>query len=353
MKASSAVAIAINIGAIALGIYIVSYATVPLQPMRTEGDGLVAYDPEIGMIAKPNSTTRRIDVATAHRGPLDYTVHTNARSARTDHANEQVPPQLDIMTVGCSFSWGHGLASEDTFSSQIGRKLRVRTMNFAMASYGTVQSLQMIRRNRDLAPKIIVYGFIADHLVRNVRACAPSYYPFCLDISHVQRSAGNELQIVPPASDGVRRAILHVEAQSRWLDPFTWTLHGLDVVYGRFTWHAAFERPLPSVDERAAALNYLLAAMRDEARAIGATLIIVHIPTDYEGPPQALTDSIKALDLPFLDLTQSFRTYHAAGGDPYLVDDGHPSAAGHALIADALDSFILRKHLLPLVEQKE
>jgi hypothetical protein len=67
MKSSTVVAIAINAAVVLLGLYVVSYATIPLPPMHVGGGGLTAYDPEIGLVARPNNTTRRVAAATENR----------------------------------------------------------------------------------------------------------------------------------------------------------------------------------------------------------------------------------------------------------------------------------------------
>jgi hypothetical protein len=69
----------------------------------------------------------------------------------------------------------------------------------------------------------------------------------------------------------VRRAVIHARAQDGWLDPITWTLHGLGVAYGRYALLAAQRAMLPE-DERSAALRFLLSEMRKEAQAMGANL---------------------------------------------------------------------------------
>jgi len=47
--------------------------------------------------------------------------------------------------------------------------------NLALAAYGTTQSLQVLRRNLNLKPKLVIYTLISDHLRRNVSSCAPSF----------------------------------------------------------------------------------------------------------------------------------------------------------------------------------
>jgi lysophospholipase L1-like esterase len=64
----------------------------------------------------------------------------------------------------------------------------------------------------------------------------------------------------------------------------------------------------------------------------------VNIPARYQSAPAALLDAVAALDLPLVDTTAQFRALKERGRDPYIPDDGHPSAAGHAAIADEIVS---------------
>ncbi len=47
-----------------------------------------------------------------------------------------------------------------------------------------------------------------------------------------------------------------------------------------------------------------------------------------------------------LDLTPAFERHRAAGEQLYVVDDGHPNAAAHAIIADEVERYIRREGLL-------
>ena len=70
-----------------------------------EGDFPIQPDDEIGFVPSPDS-------AGARRHPRSgtaYRVFTSGRGARVDAPGEQTPATVDFLTVGCSFSWGHGV----------------------------------------------------------------------------------------------------------------------------------------------------------------------------------------------------------------------------------------------------
>jgi hypothetical protein len=324
------------------GIWVAAYLTVPNPQLVTEGGGFVVFDPEIGMVPRPSAHTRRIDGPTDRRPSLIYDIYTDDRGARVDGPGQHRPDRVDLMTIGCSFTWGHPIDNADTYAARLRRELGVSVSNFAMVGYGTTQSLQMLRRHRDLAPKLVIYGFITAHLDRNVTACAPSYHPFCLDVSHVAWDETGRPRVEPPFSNGVRRFQEHLDRD--YLNPAIWLTHGVDVIFGRLeqTWY--YDR-IPDNTRREQAQAFLLREMERTVADMGSELLVVYIPTNFEPPPPELARVIGKTRL--LDLTPSFERHRAAGGPPlYVVDDGHPTPAAHAIIADEIARYIKRERLL-------
>ena len=268
-----------------VGIEVAGYLTVPRIAMTSEGDGLAVFDPELGAAPRSSGHTTRIYPAIKDRKTHVYDIYTNERGARVDGPGERSPAHADIVAIGCSFTWGHAVANTDTYTSRLARELNVVTANFAMAAFGTVQSLQMLKRNRDLAPKLVVYGIIAAHLDRNVAPCAPSYYPFCLDVSHVAWDRRGQPEIAPPLSNGVRRFEQHLTGD--FSDPVSWLTHGLDVVFGRsyFGWSLLNE---PDDAKKEEALSFLLRELDRTVSEMGSQLLVVYMPTNYWAAPEAL-----------------------------------------------------------------
>ena len=334
--------LASTIASLLLGIEVAAYLTVPGIAMSSEGDALVIFDPEIGAIPNPGAHNRRIYPAIKDRKAFAFDVYTNDRGARVDGPGERSPARVDVITLGDSFTWGYALQNPQTYANTVGRELKASVSNLAMASYGTTQSLQILRRNRDLAPRLIVYGMIAHHFERNVMPCAPSYYPFCLDVSHVTPDEQGKLRIAPPWSNGVKR--LQQQLAGDYYNPVSWLTHGIDVIQGRIEYaRATFDEADEATKDRAMA--FLLREMERTAAEMGTQLLVVYLPTNYWGPPKGLAGAIGNIRL--LDLTESFaRNKEAGGPNPYIVGDGHPSAAGNALIANEIVKYVRREGLL-------
>jgi hypothetical protein len=332
--------------ALVIGIWVAAYLTVWTPPLSSEGDGIVVYDPEIGMVARRNAHTRQIYPAIADRAAFTFDVDTDDRGSRVDAPGQRSAAQYDILSIGDSFTWAYALANQDSYASRIGPALGVRVENLALAAYGTVQSLQVLERNLDLRPKLVVYGIIAHHFERNVWACAPSDYEFCLDVSHVAWDDRGTPYIAPPASNGVRRLEVHRHGDYR--NPVAWLSHGADVIYGRISlaWTRSHEPDEAKKDE---AMLYLLQQMNRVVIDRQARLLVVFLPTNYYGPPAALPGIIDKVGggIDYLDLTDAFARNRRDGGpNPYIVGDGHPSAAGHALIARQVAEHVRKAGLL-------
>jgi hypothetical protein len=343
---SLVLALATTTIALLVGIEVTAYLTVWPPAMSAVGDGTVVYDPEIGLVSRPSAHTRHVYPAIADRAAFEFDIYTDDRGARVDGPGQLGAARYDILTVGDSFTWAYALSNQDSYAARLGRELGASVANFALASYGTTQSLQILERNLDLRPRLVVYGIIAHHFERNVWPCAPSYYEFCLDVSHVSWNDADKPYIAPPFSNGVRRLQEHQSGDYR--SPERWLAHGADVIFGRlyYAWSRYRE---PDDAKKAEAMQFLLQRLNRAVAASGAQLLVVFLPTNYYGPPAALPGIIDKVGdgIRFLDLTGAFERNRREGGpNPYIVGDGHPGVAGHALIATEIAKYVRGEGLL-------
>jgi hypothetical protein len=289
------------------------------------------------------------------RAGLAYHVFTSDRRARVSARGERTPPAVTLLTVGDSFSWGHGVENEDTYTTRLARRWNVPAANLAFSAYGTVQSLQMLQRSADLQPRLVVYGFIADHMKRNISPCAPAYGPLCLPFSYVGLDASG--------APVVRRPDTRLFAVNRrfWEDFFF-----AKSVRPRQVWVAAeaewarLARPPHRLAPDDAAtreriLESLLGDMARTSAAMGARLIVLNIPYFERGGTNAMPVPLKealarvqAPNLSVLDLAPIVERHYADPSAPLLRfdRDRHPNPAAHALIADALFGFVQDRGLL-------
>ena len=316
-----------------------------------EGDFPIEADDEIGFVPVRNGAT----VRRHPRSGLAYRLFTSDRRARVDAPGEKTPSPVDLMTIGCSFSWGHGVENHETYTAIVARRRGWRAANFAFASYGTVQAAQMLERNLDLRPRVIVYGVIQDHVKRNLSGCAPAYGPACLPCAWVDFDGNGKPFLHPPDRDAYA-------FNRRFWDTFffrrgSWPRRLAGTIGAgvrRIQGGTAFDPGVPAT--RQAGLELLLGRMRDLARRVEAHLLIVYIPYLERGgtnpPPPALAAALRSVTgegVTVLDLTPVVARHHADPARPPLrfERDAHPNPAAHALIAGEVEAALLRSGALP------
>lgn len=317
----------------------------PKLDIRAEGSFALTEDPELGFAARANTATHWVD----RRAGFAFDIFTDRRRARVNRAGDQSPERVDLVTVGGSFAFGHGVANEETFSYLLGEHVRgLTTANLAFSSYGTVQALQRLRQNTDLDPRYVVYAVINDHLRRNLSPCAPNITPDCLPVAHVVFDAVGEPSLAPPPAEHV----LPPGTRERFLRDVVFRD---DVGIADVLWKARFDLFRITRDNafayedtpeyRRKAVAFLLDAMAAESKAMGARLLVAFVPqlTGPDGslatPAPELMEAVAGKPLSFLDLTPYFaRAMMRPDAPPlFIPDDGHPSVAGHRVIAQAIE----------------
>jgi len=259
-----------------------------------------------------------------------------------------------LMTIGCSFSWGHGIENPDTYTAILARRRGLRAANLSFASYGTVQSVQMLERNLDLRPRVVVYGVIQDHVKRNLSGCAPAYGPACLPCAWVDFDTEGRAFLHPP--DRAAYAF-----NRRFWDTFffrrgSWPRRlavTLEADARRLAGETAFGKGDPA--SRQASLDLLLGRMHALTRKVGAHLVIVYIPYLERGGtnpvPPALSAALRSVTgdgVTVLDLAPVVARHYADPARPLLrfEHDAHPNSTAHALIADELEAALQEEGLL-------
>jgi hypothetical protein len=317
-----------------------------------DGDFPIEADPEIGFVPAADSASLRRHP----RAGLEYHVYTSDRRARVSRRGERTPPEVGLLTIGDSFSWGHGVENEDTYTARLAQRWGMPAANLAFSAYGTVQSLQVLQRSLALRPRLVVYGFIADHMKRNISPCAPAYGPLCLPVSYMGTGDGGRLVIRRPDPE------LFAVNRRFWDDFFFAKSIGprqvraaAEAEWIRWTRTPRAEAPDdPQTRERI--LVQLLGEMSEAARSVGARLLVLDIPYFERGGPHhmpvplknALTRVLRS-NIVFLDLGPAVDRHYASPSSPLLRfdRDRHPNAAAHALIAEAVDASLRERGLLP------
>ena len=267
---------------------------LPRIPVRLTGDWIIEGDDEIGFVPVPNGSTE-MDYQAGFR----FHVFTDGRGARVNEPGMQAPEHVDVVAIGCSFTWGQGVESEMTYPQQLGRMLNVSVENLAMGGYGSVQAWQRLRRNVDLKPRMVIYGFIEDHLRRNLSPCAPNFVPYCLPVLYVARQ-GDRMVLRRPhmeyfSPDDNRTFMTEVSMRDpagvrAWLQGAKWVAR-MELFKYREAETIASEG---SADAATAGIRAMIDAMVAEAKGMRARLVVLNLPYLPRGRVQLVPEPLKA-----------------------------------------------------------
>lgn len=342
----------VNAGAACLlldGVILVAAITdPPRNPFQTtesfrSGKYLFVADPELGFAHRPNfSTTLRLAAETV--------VHHDAIGARVENEGDQTPAKVDLVTLGCSQSWGQGVSGTATSTFVLARMKGWKVANLSIQAHGGVAALLVLRRRISLAPSVVCYVFWFDHENRNVKRNPAFGAPVGIEAPVVRfRDDGSPYVLLPGPDyeenvDLTRRWFLETspgdpDARSLWTD-VAWTVRKR-VFDFRTGWEAR-QAPYHSTEEgKRRASEYVLSGIQKECAGIGARLFVVYLP-DYLHPAKPIPDApawvaeaARREGFALVDMAPRLREMRAAGIELRVrPDDGHIAAAVHRAIAE-------------------
>jgi lysophospholipase L1-like esterase len=318
------------------------------------GDGeSFLYDPVLGWRNAPGDRETR-EITPVH-------VHVNASGFRGPEFSEtKAPGAVRILVLGDSLTWGWGVGDGEPYPAVL-RTLLARdasgpppeVINAGTPGYGTDQELLLLERwGKRLAPDVVVLLAYQNDVGDNASSfnyLAPKPF-FRLDGDRLVLANVPVPRFVGSREDPYAlrpRPLLHRSALYRALLTRAQTRLGAARVLsalGLADLDAAWsyiERSQVS-DAKTARL---IAAVRDEAAALGAAFILMYAP---EGgwPGGALPAFVTGIGVPVLDIATEFRTAGLPIGDVFLADRIHYSAAAHRVIAESLANKLTRDGLI-------
>jgi hypothetical protein len=120
-------------------------------------DGCGVYSPELGYTLKPGSFRySEIEFTNEYR--------VNSLGVRDEEKALTAP---DIIFLGDSFTVGWGVNHEETFAYLLGKKTKLKTLNTAIPSYGTVREMLMLRKVDRSALKCLILQYCDDDYDEN------------------------------------------------------------------------------------------------------------------------------------------------------------------------------------------
>ena len=299
------------------------------------GDGLgLIRDPYTGVRARPLVPERQI------QGPHDL----------LGFRNEGVPNRADVIAIGDSQTYGVNTRFASTWPRQLAARLEPRGARlYAMAASGwsAVQYLDLFEKSRALRPKVVVVAFYtgndpresfrAAYSIERWKALRPDA---SLDVSDLP-----PLAYPPPPAD---LWTIRLRGETRVFAPKLRLLSNEDHPAVRAGWTIMGDvgrRIADGARDRGVAPVFTIIPTKELAFAPALRAARVDLDPVYARLVRAeqrtvasLADRLAALPgARYVDLVGPLQQALLAGAPAYRTDaDGHPLAAGHAVIAAAL-----------------
>lgn len=296
-----------------------------LHTIKKDAKGNVIYDVHYSVI--PDSGVNTL--------PINHRVAYHLADAKRD--------SVDVVFLGCSFTFATGISDTATMAYKVGRQLQYNSLNYGSPGYGTHQVYQIFEHKFRNAPdqkrRVFVYTFIPDHLLR-----AKCIYSWCLNDPFFEVK-NDSLVLDGPAykySSGARSQVLvRVLSLNRTLS-FVADL-GNNIVQQRGA------SSVSSADYRRIAV--MLEKINEDIHKRGDEFIILNWD-DYKGIQKPgggyyfSPDSIRAImgDLSTRGaIVADVSSFFQFNDQNLIPADNHPSGRGNAILADYLGGLIRQK----------
>ncbi len=279
-----------------------------------------------------------------------FDVRHNALGFRGAEVPAAKPPaKLRVLVLGDSFTYGIGVADDETFSVRLeALDPRFEVLNTGVNGYGTAQELLLLRdQGLALRPDVVVVVFFWNDLANN----------YLRDFPRFRLVAG---ELVWPEPMAVEKRAEKGPERRAWLRHsrvYRFASDRLKIVGYRLKLLLGIpleSREFLDLGDREAAWQLtaaLLREIRDRAASIGARTLVVSMPDqvqvetsvsvlglepeEYEVQAR-LRELCEAAGIPFLDLIPALEAGQVPGEPLYYAKDRHLRAHGHVLVARAL-----------------
>ena len=302
------------------------------------------YDETLGWKHEPN--------AAAKFEHLDFSigVQTNSHGHRDDEVTlEREDGRRRALLLGDSFGWGFGVEKDEIFSERIeARQDDWEIINASVSGYGTDQEyLYYATEGHRFDPDLVILLYYENDIDN---AAHPIQYWHNKPV--FQRESGEWVLSnvpVPPRTTA--------QAVAKWVATHTWFFRV--VSHAGAAWFASFrtedEADISSetadsqpslhsevhLSESERRILAIIERLNVEVQADGAQLVVVAAP----GKSRKLFDhsDFQSLEIPYLSLTGIFQdSYEPA----FFEHDAHWNPNGHAIVADAVESFLVEQGFL-------
>ena len=302
------------------------------------------YDAELGWVNVPG-----VRIPDMYGEGIGLT--TNQRGFRgAREVSDAVPAgRLRVICSGDSFTLGYGVGDDETWCARLEQAGGIEAVNMGQGGYGLDQAyLWYLRDGVRLQHQVHILAFITDD-VRRMR---------------FERFISYPKPVLVPEGDSIRVANVPVPRRSgfiTWLNRNAASFGDLRMVQltARMAGRSAGAARNPAVldnDEVRHVIAWLVKDLADRHAAAGRTLILVHLPTDYElrgaAPPQwqpFFGELAAQLGIEYIDLFPQFQSLPDSTLAATFLRPGEvqfPSAAGHlTALGNDMVARLLRPYL--------
>jgi hypothetical protein len=257
---------------------------------------------------------------------------TDVRISSDGHRDREYPHERSakkrVLVLGDSFGWGYGVELDERFDELLERAHPDwEIINASVSGYGTDQQLLYLREaGAEYRPDVVLLLFYLNDFTNN-RASAQYYTnkPYFLSSD----SGGLDLRNVPVPPPSVSQRL------ARWIGgTYVWgrALQGATGVLQRIRADGTASPAEPTVTLR------LLREVDRTTRELGARFALVSVPMRDDARKDALRREAAESGFSFLSLDSAFA---AAGTGLTFPENGHWTAHGHAVAADAMEGLLL------------
>lgn len=306
--------------------WIVRLRAVPPEQLRYAEDTI--YDAQLGWRGKPGFS--RDDA------------HHNSRGARAlrEHAELKSPGTQRIVTLGDSFTWGFGVADEQTYSAELEALLpNSEVINLGVNGYGTDQQVLLWEQEgASYRPDLVLLGLFVHDFHRNGQAIYQYPKPYFVVDPQAPGGLRSSGVPVPPLEEIFDDDLFVVAGRSRLADAARF---GWDKLARRLGWLD----PAVAHGREVAVTQLLLERLHQSTHAAGAQLVVAVLPAepgdsvrDAAFIAKFVVEACTRLSVPVHDLTGHFDERTASGET--LFDGAHWNARGHELAAAELARYL-------------
>lgn len=260
---------------------------------------------------------------------------TGHAAASIDHRRSRVcvaPPEGDprfnpIWVLGGSFAFGWAVDDSQVFSCQLQRELDTPVTNFAVAGFGTFQSLLLLRNHLKAdQTRHVIYGFYGHHEDRNV---ATGSWRYSLNVYQ-----GKVDVRVPYATISANReTLIHHEPLGQMALPFRrWLATSVLLERVIMRW-----RDQDRIRNKREITFRIVEEIKQVSHAAGADFTFVVLNADV-GTRSAYSTFTASNDIDFADCHQKLTPHNT------VPIDGHPDGSVHRAWAQCVERHLTAPH---------